>query len=128
MKIKFPFRLLRPIYDYLVNQEKKLKARKKSLALEDPYNNTDRLADNAAIDTDAAEQEGHLRVSALRKEIDKNIIRIRKTLTRIKLGKYGLCTNCGKMIDTERLAIYPTAERCMECHKRAQSSKLKIKK
>jgi len=118
MKIKFPLRVLRPIQNYLKNQEIKLKKRKKELEKEDPFNNTDRLIDNAASDSDAAEGIGHERVSALKREIDKSLIRIRKSLTRIKLGRYGLCSKCGKMINTDRLAINPTADLCVQCAKK----------
>ena len=78
--------------------------------------------DNAASDTDAAEDIGHERISVLKKEVDKNLIRVKKSLTRIKLGKYGLCLKCGKMINTDRLAIDPTADHCVKCQK-----KLKMK-
>ncbi len=120
MKIKFPLNILKPVQDYLKKQESKLKKRKKDLEKEDPYNNTDRLIDNAASDTDAAEETGHERVSALKKETDKSLINIRKAMTRIKLGKYGLCSQCGKMIDTDRLAINPTAAKCVECAKKSK--------
>jgi len=125
MKIKFPLVVLKPIQTYLKNQEKKLKKRKKALEKEDPFNNVDRLMDNAASDADAAEEVGHERVSALKREIDKSLIRIRKALTRIKVGKYGLCSKCKKMINTDRLAINPTAEYCMKCHKNGQSKQKK---
>jgi len=121
MKIKFPLHVLQPIKDYLFQQEKKLKKRKRELQKEDPYQNEDRLLDNAAPDTDAAEESGHERVSALKKEVDKSLIRIRKALTRIKLGNYGLCTKCGKMINTDRLAVDPTAEYCVKCQKKIKS-------
>ena len=116
--MKFPFRVLKPIQDYLLNQKQKLEKRKKDLEAEDPFIDSTRLNDNAAVDTDAAEEVGHERISALKKEINRNLVRIRKTLTRIKLGKYGICIKCGKMIDTDRLAINPTAEHCMECKKK----------
>jgi len=121
MKIKFPLPVLKPIQNYLKKQEEKLKNRKKSLEKEDPFNNSDRLIDNAASDTEAAEEVGHERVSALKKEIDKNLIRIRKSLTRIKLGKYGLCVECHKMINTDRLAVNPTAEHCIKCSQKQES-------
>lgn len=123
MKFFFPKNLLKPIQDYLKKQETKLKNHKKSLEKEDPFNNEDRLLDNAAVDADAAEEVGHERVSALKREIDINLIRIRKTLTRIKLGKYGLCSQCGKMIDTDRLAVNPTADKCIKCQNKIKSLK-----
>jgi len=118
--MKFPLRVLKPVQFYLKKQEEKLKNRKKALEKEDPFNNTDRLMDNAASDTDAAEGVGHERVSALKREIDKSLIRVRKALTRIKLGKYGLCSQCGKMIDTDRLAVNPTADFCVDCAKKSK--------
>ncbi len=85
---------------------------------EDPFADSTRLNDNAAIDTEAAEEFGHERVSALKTEIDKALIAVRKTLTRIKIGKYGSCEKCGNVIDTDRLAINPTATLCIECEKK----------
>jgi RNA polymerase-binding transcription factor DksA len=114
-KSPFPISLLEPLRNFLTKEEKKLAARKATLDKEDPFTNTDRLNDNAAVDTDAAEEFGHERVVAMKMEIDKGIIRIRKTLTRIKLGKYGICDKCRKMIDTDRLAINPTASLCIKC-------------
>jgi RNA polymerase-binding transcription factor DksA len=35
----------------------------------------------------------------------------------VKLGKYGICEKCGKMIDTDRLAINPEATTCIDCEK-----------
>ncbi|OGV90552.1 hypothetical protein A3A66_02400 [Microgenomates group bacterium RIFCSPLOWO2_01_FULL_46_13] len=119
--ITFPAQVLEPIKHYLLHQEKKLNHRKDSLLKEDPFTNPDRLNDNASIDTDAAEQFGHARSQALRQEIDKTLVRIRKALTRIKLGRYGLCENCGRMIDTDRLAIDPSIQFCLSCQKKLQS-------
>jgi len=119
-KIKFPLTILKPVERYLQSEEKKLKEQKKALKSEDPYSYSDRVNDNAAVDTEAAEESGHERVSVLRQEIDKTLIRIRKTLTKIKLGKFGLCEGCGKMIDTDRLAIDPTASLCINCAKKDQ--------
>lgn len=120
--MKFPFKILKPVYNYLSMKKKKLEKQKKKLEKEDPFINTDRLIDNASSDTDAAEQEGHERVSALKKQIDKTLIRIRKTLTRIKLGKYGICLGCGKMIDTDRLTVDPTVEYCIDCQRKLKKS------
>lgn len=122
-KTFFPLRVLKPIENFLRKEEKKLEKRKASLEKEDPFADPSRVNDNAAADADAAEEVGHERVSALKREIDKGLIRIRKTLTRIRLGGYGLCVKCGKMIDTDRLAANPTAERCMKCHGKVKSKK-----
>jgi len=118
MTIRFPPKLLKPLEIFLRQREKKLRDQKRDLEKEDPYNDTSRLNDNAAVDTEAAEEAGHERVSALKVEIDKALIEIRKTLTRIKIGKYGICERCHKMIDTDRLAVKPTATLCIECERK----------
>lgn len=117
MKIRFPLTALRPIWRYLKREEKKWEKRKVEIKKEDPFADTSRLGDNAP-ETDAAEQFGHARVSALILEINKNLIRVRKTLARIKMGRYGICKGCQKMIDTERLAADPTVEYCLKCKKK----------
>jgi len=114
-KIKFPLKILLPLKNRLKNEEVKLKKRKKDLEAEDPFSNVDRINDNAAVDTEAAEEAGHDRITALKFEIDKTLIRVRKTLTRIKVGKYGMCEKCKKLINTDRLAIDATAVNCIKC-------------
>lgn len=113
----FPANILKPITRFLHLEEKKLEARKKTFEKEDPFSNSDRAMDNAAIDTDAAEQFDHSRMEAMKKEIDRKLIGIRKALTMIKIGKYGICENCGQMIDTDRLMIKPEATLCVKCEK-----------
>jgi len=114
-RIKFPIKILKPVADHLKEKQEKLQKRKASLEKEDPFNDTDRVNDNAAVDTEAAEESGHDRVAALKLEIDKALVRIKKTLTKIKIGKFGLCEKCGKLIDTDRLAIDPTVGHCIKC-------------
>lgn len=116
--IRFPASVVKPVGDFLSNQIKVLNSQKKKLKDEDPFSQGDRATDNAALDTEAEEQFGHARTSAMREQIDKRIIQIRKAMTRIKIGKYGICENCGKMIDTDRLMIYPEATRCVSCEKK----------
>jgi len=60
----------------------------------------------------------------LEKKLTRTLIEIRKTLTRIRLGKYGTCEKCGQMIDTDRLAIKPTATACIKCEKKKKAQEL----
>jgi len=108
----FPANLLAPIGRFLQARLSLLERRKKDVEKEDPFRNTQRLVDNASPDADAAEQFGHARTSAIREQLDKRIIQTRKALTRLKIGKYGICEDCGEMIDTDRLMIYPEATLC----------------
>ena len=108
----FPASVLTPIANFLSARLHTLEKRKKEISKEDPFADVSRVDDNAAPDTEADEQFGHARTSAINKEISKSIINIRKALTQIKLGKYGICEECGELIDTERLIANPTATLC----------------
>jgi len=118
-KISFPAKLLKPLVAYLKGEQKKLKETKEELKKVDPFVIGNRDADNS-VDSDVAENVQHDRSFAMRLQVSKSLVAIRKTLTRIKLGKYGICSNCGKMIDTDRLAVTPTAEYCMECARKME--------
>lgn len=123
-KLSFPSQILRPLEKYLKKEEKKLVETKKELKKIDPFEIGGRDNDNS-VDSDVAENVEHDRTYAMRLQVSKSLVAVRKTLTRIKLGKYGICANCGKMIDTDRLAITPTAELCMECAKLAEKKSSK---
>ncbi len=114
-KVKFPANLLFPIGKLLSWRLASLEKKKKSIEGEDPFKDTERLNDNASPDTDAAEQFGHARTTALKNELAKKIIQTKKALTSIKYGTYGICEDCGKMIDTDRLVVYPEATLCVSC-------------
>lgn len=113
--IVYPAKLVKPVGLILRQQLQHLKRRKQEIEEEDPFKNVSRISDNAAPDADAEEQFGHARVSAIRAQIERKIIQTRRALTRVKLGKYGLCERCGHMIDTDRLMIYPEATLCVKC-------------
>lgn len=121
VRISFPTNILRPVRNFLRREEKRLEARKKALKEQDPFSDPTRVTDSASPDTDAAEQFGHARVEAIRREVDRKLIAIRRALARIKIGKYGICEDCGKMIDTDRLMIKPEATRCASCEKKRES-------
>ncbi|MGB9707113.1 MAG: TraR/DksA family transcriptional regulator [Microgenomates group bacterium] len=118
--VKFPMNILKPIGEFLAREVKRLEARKKSLAEVDPFKDTSRVTDNASPDTDAAEQFGHQKIAALQAQIDRHLIQIKKALARIKIGKYGICEVCGKMINTDRLMVMPETTLCAECSKKKE--------
>jgi len=122
--VTYPMKLLRPVGDFLAAQLKSLEKRKQELDADDPFFNIDRVNDNASPDADAEEQDGHARISAMREQIDRKIIQTRRAMTRIKLGQYGLCEECGGMINTERLMIYPEATHCIKCEAKKEKSEL----
>lgn len=110
--IIYPAKLIAPVGNFLRAKLKNLEKRKSDIEKEDPFQDTTRIIDNAAPDTDAAEQFGHARTTAIREQIDRRIIQTKKALARAKVGKYGICEECGEMIDTDRLMVYPEATLC----------------
>jgi RNA polymerase-binding transcription factor DksA len=110
--LKFPASVLAPVGAFLRSRLAFLKKRKQDIEKEDPFKNTDRVIDNASPDTEAAEQFGHARTSAIRQQLSRNIIQTKKALARIRIGKYGICEDCGLLIDTDRLMVYPETTLC----------------
>jgi len=118
--IKFPASVLMPVSDFLVQSLKNIQIRKSKISSEDPFNNKARLLDNASPDADAEEQFGHARVTAIKEELNNKSAQIKKALIAIKKGRYGICEDCGKMIDTDRLSIVPEATLCISCEKKRE--------
>lgn len=90
------------------------------LKKEDPFEDKSRLLDLASDDTEAQSKAGHERVQAIRLQLNIALIETKKALAKMKVGKYGICENCGKMIDTDRLAAMPTATLCVSCERKRE--------
>lgn len=118
--MKFPFSILNGIYKHLIKEKTRLSQRITSIKSQDPFSDPDRLTDNAASDTEAKEESSHERMEALEKELRLHLVEIEETLKRIKKGTYGKCHSCSRMIDTDRLAIKPTALYCVGCEKKRE--------
>jgi len=108
------------VKEHLLSKLFGLEKRRKEVVAADPFKDESRLEDNAAIDADAAEEVGHMQASAIKAALDRSIIQIRKALSMIKVGRYGVCERCGKMIDTDRLMIMPETTVCVECEKKKE--------
>lgn len=117
--LRIPARLLAPIGDFLLNQLQSLERRRHGLGRDDPFV-TGREDSLASPDTNAAEQFGHARIEAVTKELDRRMIQMRKALARVKVGGYGICEDCGQMIDTDRLMVFPEATLCVNCEKKRE--------
>ena len=49
--------------------------------------------------------------------LENQIKEVDDALKRIKEGTYGICANCGKAINPERLEALPYAEYCISCQR-----------
>ncbi|MBU1117379.1 TraR/DksA C4-type zinc finger protein [Patescibacteria group bacterium] len=114
--ISFPSRLTKSIKDFLEKRLLELKHSEKKLKASDPFSDLDRTGNNS-LEEDLDEQIGHFEVEVKASFIKKQIVQIRKALTRLKIGRYGTCEKCGKMINTDRLAVRPEATICVNCEK-----------
>jgi DnaK suppressor protein len=111
----FPSEVLEQLRVHLEDEKKKLVAQMGDLSSQDPFSDPDRANDNAASDSEASEESSHDRFAAMLDELKMKLGNIDAALARISDGSYGFCTNCGNMIDTDRLAIVPTATLCLSC-------------
>ena len=118
--LSFPKKLLSPIKIFLEKELVKFKITKKQLKKNDPFFVGDRTNENSFED-DLDEQIGHFDNEIKTRFLGKQIVQFRKALTRIKIGKYGICEKCGEMIDTDRLAIKPEATDCIKCREERES-------
>ena len=118
--VQFPRDVLVQIKSFLEHKSVETEHKLKELKKEDPFEDGSRLLDRASDDTEALSKAGHERVEALQHQMSMVLVQTRKALTKIKIGKYGVCENCGKMIDTDRLAAMPTAALCVNCERKRE--------
>jgi RNA polymerase-binding transcription factor DksA len=118
--ITFPFQLLLPIKRFLLKELSRLKRTKKNIVRADPFKDPSRLMENST-EEDVDEQIGHFDTHVKANFVSKQIVQLRKALTRLRLGKYGICEKCGQVIDTDRLAIRPETTICIQCERESES-------
>lgn len=107
--------ILEQVKKQLQDEKTKLDTTLASLIEQDPYSDPERLSDNAASDTEAKEESSHERMEALEKELTHKREAIVLALQRIESGSFGICENCGKQIEVDRLKVNPTAKLCVSC-------------
>ena len=105
------------IKNHLQSELTRIKKRLASLSKQDPFSDPDRLIDNAASDAEANEETSHDRVEAIENELIINKAAIEEAIERISKNTYGICKNCGREIDRDRLSVNPTALYCLDCEK-----------
>ena len=118
--ISFPRKLLMPIQKFLEGEVIKLGKRIKKIKAADHLSNETRTVENS-LEEDVDEQIGHFDAEVKTSFVTKQVVQLRKALTRIKVGKYGQCEKCGHMIKTDRLAVRPETTVCIDCEKERNS-------
>ena len=106
-----------PVKKYLEEERKRLKVQRNSFKKSDPFTDETRLQENS-LEEDVTEQVDHYESEIKVNFVNRQIVQIRKALTRLKIGKYGICDECGKIIDTDRLAVKPETTKCIDCERK----------
>ncbi len=123
-KQEVPKSFLASIRNILSSQEKRVAREKERLAKESlaarPEIGSIRSPEFVEEATEGMSQE---RLEAERGILEKLLMETRLALSKIKIGKYGICENCAQPIDRPRLKVYPQARYCLDCEK-----KLSLKK
>lgn len=106
--------------EFIQQMKKKLLDEKQEIIDSLSTNNNDSrkiLEENSARDSvDEAADAIDLKMLQSIGEKDANRLNlINGALTRIEIGKYGLCMKCGKQIPEPRLECIPYAMLCIEC-------------
>lgn len=114
-----PNRFLIPIKVYLEKRLTELKFWQKKIKESDPFSDEQRTKNNSA-EEDLEEQVGHFDSEVKASFVKTQIVEFRKALSRMKIGKYGICEKCKKSIDTDRLAVKPETTLCLSCEKNVE--------
>lgn len=116
-----PQNLVEFLKSKLTRKDKELKDEQKLLIEEDPYLVKGRDTGNAEEMDEALLEDSAKEINDLQKGVVSNLrIQVRKALTKMKLGSYGICEICKKPIDKARLKAYPEATTCIECASKKQ--------
>lgn len=69
----------------------------------------------------AYEYEYRGRQKSVLDRLEGQLVDVSEALERIENGTYGVCANCGKPIQAERIEALPSAEFCIECQRKEGS-------
>ncbi|MBP6993663.1 TraR/DksA family transcriptional regulator [Candidatus Woesebacteria bacterium] len=94
----------------LLTEDQKIRKQLLALKSSDPFSDPEHAVDNAATDTDAREEIGHLTIEAESEDLEKRLQLITAALKRIEKGAYGICIKTGKKIPKARLLLVPEAD------------------
>lgn len=86
----------------------------KSIQIDDPIL-ADVSPESSELGSDSWEADVHMKMLLVKDNLLKISKNIKLSLEKLKNGTYGMCSKCGKEIETERLHALPTADRCIVC-------------
>jgi DnaK suppressor protein len=108
-----------------------LEAKRRELVAELDRRVESRLGDDQASRIDSSIEIGDRAMNLHGEDVDLSVLdlkrarlrEIEQALSRLALGTYGTCDECGEPIDEERLVILPAALTCIDCKRRLEAEK-----
>lgn len=122
MKLHKPSIKMPQIGKLLRREERKLRREHEEMKGEDPLLDPGRTISNPELVEEADELISHRRFSAAVEVISQRLKRVRRALSRMRKGKYGVCEVCGKPIDPARLKVDPSATLCLRCQRKKEQN------
>ena len=123
-KIKLPKKLSRipfaKLKKQLSSEEEKLEEQQQKLAGENPLFEPGRTDSNPEMVAEAQEEISHRHFAAIGAAVKARSEQVKKALSRMKKGKYGVCEECGVQIDPARLKVDPSATLCLQCQEKKE--------
>lgn len=115
-KVNLTTNFMNFIKNQLKSRDRALVEQEKLIKQEDPYLQPDRAQGNAEDMDEAILEDTAKEVSDARMGVAQGIrAQIKRALSFMKMGKYGICEICGKPIDKARLTAFPQATKCLDC-------------
>jgi len=82
------------------------------------------LRSRLEVQLDDGDDHDPVMLQALRGNIRAQLEQIDAALQRINEGKYGICANCVRPIEADRLVVRPYSTLCLDCQNRLDRGKL----
>jgi RNA polymerase-binding transcription factor DksA len=82
------------------------------------------LRSRLAVQLEDGDDHDPVMLRALRGNIRSQLEQIDTALQRIDDGKYGICANCVRPIEADRLVVRPYSTLCLDCQNRLDRGKL----
>lgn len=73
------------------------------------------MPESSELGTSSWQADTNTTKEAVRRELTTFASSLQNSLSKLKVGTYGLCEKCKKAIEKERLEILPTATACVNC-------------
>ncbi len=108
----------------LLKRQKEVEKEIKELEKGDPLTLSEgAVAESSEPGTDSWLADTHSRAVAVKQNLERMLVHIKKSLEALRKGRYGSCESCGKQIEEERLKAMPTATLCVACSKKASKKR-----